>query len=376
MLPLSAQEILLLKQRRPSGQEDRSTLSALLQPWWTWAAQRLPPSVAPNALTVAGSVAVVIPTVIQVVLSPDLRMPQPWWSCVLAILGVFVFQTLDALDGKQARRTGTSSPLGSWLDHALDILTLNLAIVGLCASMGTGTSLVLWFVLASALLNNYLLHWEVHYTRCLVLGNGTSITEAQVLIMVVHGVAAVTGTAWWQEPRTWLWGYPIHDVFQLVAIVSVAYTGMVASVMHAWKAMPVKNVGALLHALLDTWGMVALGIITGVGTAMLQDGVARMLVLLSGVFLASRLVAELVLANLVDRKPPQAQWPLGLLAVAVGVAIGMQSVWVAAAGFVVSMAVTLHTLVVVTSAMARALEAPILRMPRREQHTPSTEARV
>ena len=31
----------------------------------------------------------------------------------------FVYQTLDNMDGKQARRTGTSSPLGLLMDHGV-----------------------------------------------------------------------------------------------------------------------------------------------------------------------------------------------------------------------------------------------------------------
>jgi hypothetical protein len=31
-----------------------------------------------------------------------------------------VYQTLDAIDGKQARRTGTSSPMGELFDHGCD----------------------------------------------------------------------------------------------------------------------------------------------------------------------------------------------------------------------------------------------------------------
>lgn len=32
-------------------------------------------------------------------------------------IGLFVYQSLDAIDGKQARRTGTSGPLGELFDH-------------------------------------------------------------------------------------------------------------------------------------------------------------------------------------------------------------------------------------------------------------------
>lgn len=52
----------------------------------------------------------------------DLKMtsyPLPW-ACLLTAIGLFLFQTLDAIDGKQARRTGSSSPLGQLFDHGLD----------------------------------------------------------------------------------------------------------------------------------------------------------------------------------------------------------------------------------------------------------------
>jgi ethanolaminephosphotransferase len=43
---------------------------------------------------------------------------------LFAALGVFVYQTFDAVDGKQARRTGTSSALGNLLDHGCDSVAI------------------------------------------------------------------------------------------------------------------------------------------------------------------------------------------------------------------------------------------------------------
>jgi len=34
-----------------------------------------------------------------------------------------VYQSLDAIDGKQARRTGTSNPLGELFDHGCDSIS-------------------------------------------------------------------------------------------------------------------------------------------------------------------------------------------------------------------------------------------------------------
>ncbi len=41
----------------------------------------------------------------------------PSWVYALNGLAVLLYLHLDCLDGKQARRTGTSSPLGQLFDH-------------------------------------------------------------------------------------------------------------------------------------------------------------------------------------------------------------------------------------------------------------------
>lgn len=44
----------------------------------------------------------------------------PRWVFLFSGLNVFIYYTLDGIDGKQARRTGTSTPLGELFDHGLD----------------------------------------------------------------------------------------------------------------------------------------------------------------------------------------------------------------------------------------------------------------
>jgi len=45
--------------------------------------------------------------------------PLPPWVYVFGAISVWMFQTLDALDGKQARRTGYIKPLGDLFDHGM-----------------------------------------------------------------------------------------------------------------------------------------------------------------------------------------------------------------------------------------------------------------
>ena len=47
----------------------------------------------------------------------------PGWTLVTAAVGLFVYQALDAIDGKQARRTGSATPLGELFDHGCDSLS-------------------------------------------------------------------------------------------------------------------------------------------------------------------------------------------------------------------------------------------------------------
>ena len=42
---------------------------------------------------------------------------------------MFIYQTLDAIDGKQARRTGSSNALGELFDHGCDSLS-NRKLIG------------------------------------------------------------------------------------------------------------------------------------------------------------------------------------------------------------------------------------------------------
>lgn len=50
----------------------------------------------------------------------------PTWAYLACALGLFIYQSLDAIDGKQARRTNSSTPLGELFDHGCDSLSTGL----------------------------------------------------------------------------------------------------------------------------------------------------------------------------------------------------------------------------------------------------------
>lgn len=88
-------------------------LDHILVNWWNFALEKFVPLwMAPNLVTLTGLLALL--SGFFLVLSYDLTMKIdiPYHYSLYVAFTVFLYETLDAIDGKQARRTGTSSPLG------------------------------------------------------------------------------------------------------------------------------------------------------------------------------------------------------------------------------------------------------------------------
>ena len=74
---------------------------------------------APNLITLIGLVINIIGAVMYLPYDTTWTMKFPPWMYFVSATCAFMYQTFDAVDGKQARRTGTSSPLGQLFDHGI-----------------------------------------------------------------------------------------------------------------------------------------------------------------------------------------------------------------------------------------------------------------
>jgi ethanolaminephosphotransferase len=80
-------------------------------------AKWLPKWLAPNLITLTGLVTLVTSYILLTIYNIDFDGVSPRWTYLLAAIATFIYLHLDCLDGKQARATGTSSPLGQLFDH-------------------------------------------------------------------------------------------------------------------------------------------------------------------------------------------------------------------------------------------------------------------
>jgi phosphatidylglycerophosphate synthase len=87
---------------------------------------------------------------------------------------------LDNIDGKQARRTNTSSPLGLMFDHQVDALNVSITTTFLANTlMSPSNALIYWF---SGALPFYFTTWEETYTGTLDFTYFSAASDGCVII--------------------------------------------------------------------------------------------------------------------------------------------------------------------------------------------------
>ncbi|XP_043501832.1 cholinephosphotransferase 1 isoform X5 [Polistes fuscatus] len=197
-----------------------SLLDAFLQPWWDWLVSKVPLWLAPNLITVLGLIVNIVTTLILVYYSPDAKVEAPRWACFLCALGLFIYQSLDAIDGKQARRTGTSTPLGELFDHGCDSISTVFVALSACIAVQLGYYPTwMFFQCFCAMTLFYCAHWQTYVSGSLRFGK-VDVTEAQFTIIAIHLISAIFG------PRIWMMELPYTGtevkIFPLWAAVGIA----------------------------------------------------------------------------------------------------------------------------------------------------------
>lgn len=201
----------------------------IMHPFWNQVVKVCPKWVAPNLLTFVGFLFTLGAFFLLAYFDPHFYAssrdhpeapPIPNVVFLIAAIAIFIAYTLDGIDGKQARRTQTSGPVGELFDHGLDSWTAVLIPTSLYSVFGRSEHSIapirLYFVLWNVFLNFYISHWEKYNTRVLNLPWGYDISMLMtVLIFLVTGT---WGYALWKFD---LWfGINAGDILELFFYLS------------------------------------------------------------------------------------------------------------------------------------------------------------
>ncbi|KAL0533971.1 hypothetical protein IC582_028247 [Cucumis melo] len=203
--------------------------------------------ISPNMITLMGFMFLVTSAVLGYIYSPQLDSAPPRWVHFAHGLLLFLYQTFDAVDGKQARRTNSSSPLGELFDHGCDALACAFETLAFGSTAMCGRS-SFWFWVLSAV-PFYGATWEHFFTNTLVLPVVNGPTEGLMLIYLCHFFTTFVGAGWWAQEfgksiPIFSWVPIFHDIPTFrAALILLAAFGVIPTV-----AFNVYNVYKVVQA--------------------------------------------------------------------------------------------------------------------------------
>ncbi|KAJ2516039.1 hypothetical protein H4217_004826 [Coemansia sp. RSA 1939] len=177
---------------------DKSLISRyVLAEYWNQLVKVFPLTMAANMVTLLGSVHVLIAMALNHIYAPNLVETCPRWVYFAYSLCVWIYGSFDAVDGKQARRTGTASPLGELFDHGCDSLVVSLVMVLFASTSQLGET---WWTVALvffALTNFYMSTMEEYHTHVLFLGYFSGPVEGILAFSLSTLATGFLGPQFW-----------------------------------------------------------------------------------------------------------------------------------------------------------------------------------
>ena len=246
---LTQQGLQTLKEYKYASGFTGATDKYLMIPLWNWCLQFVPIWMAPNLLTTMSLACGVACYFLFQYHSPDFLDVPPSWVFYLTSFLMFFYLILDGLDGKQARKTGSSSPLGQLFDHGLDAICCFLCGIFISTVLQLGSHRASAIVLVLHILPFYTSNWEELTTGVMRFGV-IGITEGQLFICALLAITGYIGVDAWNtrvELPKFLADYapsvlkpslsePMEYKFILIALgtVGVMYQ-VISSAMSVWE---------------------------------------------------------------------------------------------------------------------------------------------
>lgn len=169
-------------------------IDRLMNPFWNLVVSYIPVWVSPNLLTLLGFASTLMCLILTCVFMPTLKEAAPPWVYLANLVLLFIYQTLDAVDGKQARRTNTATPLGQLFDHGCDSFSTVFAALSVLGTVRFGISVASFMLIAILQMQLFMYTWwELHFHEYRCYTGVTGVTEGQLVMMGMNLVSLVFG---------------------------------------------------------------------------------------------------------------------------------------------------------------------------------------
>ena len=203
-----------LRQFQYRGQDLSLTYKYVLSPLAQWCVYNLTPEyIAPNVITLTGLICMIVSYLAMWRYAPLILMDDnateddlvPRWVFFLSACTILIYQTLDNMDGKQARRIGASSPLGLFFDHGCDAINSVFGSVNwiIALSLVPSDSIHSFVMLLGPYALFYFSTWEEYYTGELIMPIMNGPNEGLLGAVFVNLISGWYGPSYWHTCSWW-----------------------------------------------------------------------------------------------------------------------------------------------------------------------------
>ncbi|CAI5747468.1 unnamed protein product [Peronospora destructor] len=218
---------------RYSGSDASLLYNHVISPLAQWLVNHvLSPRLAPNAITIGALSLVILSHVIMLWYAPNMVEEAPRWVYINAGFSLLFYQILDVADGKQARKTGNSSPLGLLFDHGCDALNVVVSACTFASTIMLGPTYWSLLIFLAPAMVFFMATWEEYYTGTLALPLINGPNEGLLIMYMIYIATAIVGPTVWTQPNIFFPQLNNNHVFVLVTItiatVQCLFSGVVA----------------------------------------------------------------------------------------------------------------------------------------------------
>jgi ethanolaminephosphotransferase len=332
----------------------------------------IPSWLAPNVITLLGFFCTLIPHFIILFYQPlNLSGEIPRWVCFLAAIGQLFYMILDNADGKQARKTKSSSPLGLLFDHGCDAMNTFISGLSVFTVVQFGNTALPLYAYMIGMTGFFLATWEEYYVGSLDLPLINGANEGVVAVIVLFIVSGIFGTQIW---NTQVGPLKANEIVLLGFVAMFAIT-LISNLINVFRRDRTRFLNALSNLLMIIYINATIMIVYRYSVTDVVSRSARILIYFIG-FSFAKLVGHLQASHVADEEFQQWRKTMifSLTTLNVLTLIGhftgkplFDEDKVLLGCFIYSFIVYLHFAVSVTSQFAKILKIYVFKIGAREE---------
>ena len=227
------------------------TYKYCMSPLCNYLVEKFPKWLAPNVITVSGFFLNILYFSVTSYYTKLKGGEIPPWACFFSAFCYLIYQILDNIDGKQARRTNSSSPLGLLVDHGTDACTTFFITCGLGSILALNTIyqfILLWIMI---IVPFYLNNWEQYVTGEMSLPIINGINEGTYVIFFLECLVGFKGQGFLTDNEYNILG----NIFQFNTIISflACCAGIFFGLLSIFKIFELENSTKMIEGLIDVF---------------------------------------------------------------------------------------------------------------------------